>query len=109
VLQAVNGPLASRTVQVFLQPGTDKPTTLNLAPASWTAVAKRSGDTAFARAGRERTFDDFRPRQSGGALRFPPQSKTSRNEQPVFWSQAAVLLKRSKTSSFPPRVSSDNG
>jgi hypothetical protein len=40
-------------------------------------VAERSGDTAFARAGRERTNEDFRPHASGVALRFPPQSKTS--------------------------------
>jgi len=42
-------------------------------------VAERSGDTAFARAGRERTIDNFRPRESGVVLRFPPQSKTLRN------------------------------
>jgi hypothetical protein len=35
-------------------------------------VAERSGDTAFARAERERTFDNFCPRASGVALRFPP-------------------------------------
>jgi hypothetical protein len=39
-------------------------------------VAERSGDTAFARTERERTIDNFRPRESGVALRFPPQSKT---------------------------------
>jgi hypothetical protein len=43
----------------------------------WTAVAKRSGDTAFAREGVERTKEDFRPHESGVALRFPPQSKSA--------------------------------
>jgi hypothetical protein len=47
----------------------------NRSGASWTAVAKRSGDTAFARAENKRTFRDSRPRESGVALRFPPQSK----------------------------------
>jgi hypothetical protein len=52
-------------------------------------VAERSGDTAFARAGRKRIMDNFRPRESGVALppslcygaasRFPPHSKTLRN------------------------------
>jgi hypothetical protein len=37
-------------------------------------VAERSGDTAFARARRERTNENFRPHQSGAALCFPPQS-----------------------------------
>jgi len=52
-------------------------------------VAERSGDTAFARAGRERTVDNFRPRESGvafpsplcfdAASRFLLHYKTSRN------------------------------
>jgi hypothetical protein len=46
------------------------------ARASGTAVAERSGDTAFARAGRERTTDNFHSRESGVALRFPPHAKT---------------------------------
>jgi hypothetical protein len=29
-------------------------------------VAERSGDTAFARAGRQRTQENFRPHESGG-------------------------------------------
>jgi hypothetical protein len=37
-------------------------------------VAARSGDTAFARAGRERTNENFCPLEGGVALRFPPQS-----------------------------------
>jgi hypothetical protein len=41
----------------------------------WTAVAKRSGDTAFERAGRERVIKNLFSRESGVALRFPPQSK----------------------------------
>jgi hypothetical protein len=45
----------------------------------WTAVAEHGGDTAFARAGRERTIGNFRPHE-GGVSRllsgFPPQSKT---------------------------------
>ena len=41
---------------------------MEIARAIWTAVAERSGDTAF-----------FRPNgfQSGVALRFPPQSKNN--------------------------------
>jgi hypothetical protein len=35
---------------------------------------------------------DFRPRESGVALRFPPHSKTSRNLPPVFQNQATVLF-----------------
>jgi hypothetical protein len=64
----------------------------NHAIASWTAVAECSGDTAFVRARRERTIDSFRPRESGVALRFPPQSKTSRNQLPLFQNQATVLF-----------------
>jgi len=44
---------------------------------SWTAVAERSGDTAFARAEPKRTDEVFRPPEGGvaaGAL--PPQSMT---------------------------------
>jgi len=44
--------------------------------ASWTAVAERSDDTAFARAEAERTDKVFRAHESGVALHFPPQSKT---------------------------------
>src|SRR5579862_9626826 len=47
--------------------------------ASWSAPAERSGDGAFARTGREQINEIPRPRESGVALRFPPQSKTSRN------------------------------
>jgi hypothetical protein len=83
--------LKFRAVQEILQPGTDGPAAEH-APASWTAVAERSGDTAFVRTGRERTIDDFLPRESGVALRFPPQSKTSRNEPPLFRNQAVVLF-----------------
>jgi hypothetical protein len=43
---------------------------------SWSAVAERSGDTAFARANAKRTDESFRPHESGVALRFPPQSMT---------------------------------
>jgi hypothetical protein len=45
-------------------------------------VAERSGDTAFTRTERGRTMDNFRPHESGVALRFPPHSKTSRNQLP---------------------------
>jgi hypothetical protein len=44
--------------------------------ASWTAVAERSGDTAFARKKISRTHHHHRAHESGVALRFPPQSKT---------------------------------
>ena len=46
--------------------------------ASWSAPAERSGDGAFARAGRFRINKDFGPGESGVALRFPPQSMTRR-------------------------------
>ena len=39
-------------------------------------MAERSVDTAFARARRERTNENFRPHQSGVALRLPPRSMT---------------------------------
>jgi len=55
------------------------------ARASWTAVAERSGDTAFARAMRYRANQNLCPHESGVALRFPPQSKTSRNLPPMFY------------------------
>jgi len=42
---------------------------------SWSAVAERSGDTAFARARAKRTDERIRPHESGVALRFPPQSR----------------------------------
>jgi hypothetical protein len=42
----------------------------------WTAVAKRSGDTAFARVRAKRTDRSFRPHEGGVALRFPPHSMT---------------------------------
>jgi hypothetical protein len=44
--------------------------------ASWTAVARRSRDTAFVRRDSLRTDGTFRACESGVALRFPPQSKT---------------------------------
>ena len=46
----------------------------------WTAVAERSGDTAFTSRGAVGwlRLDRCAGRQSGVALRFPPQSKTSR-------------------------------
>jgi hypothetical protein len=49
----------------------------------WTAVAERSGDTAFARAGGEQVNENLRPYESGVALRFPPQSKTVLAAQPA--------------------------
>ena len=45
-------------------------------PTSWTAVARRSRDTAFERAKRVRVKTNCRACESGVALRFPPQSKT---------------------------------
>ena len=41
----------------------------------WTAVARRSRDTAFERVGHATAPSRF---QSGAALRFPPHSKTAR-------------------------------
>ena len=64
----------------------------NHATASRNAVKERSGDTAFARAERERAIDNLCSRESGVALRFPPQSKTSRNWPPAFRNQATVLF-----------------
>jgi len=47
------------------------------APASWSAVAKRSGDTAFARTSRLRTPWRLRPRKSAvAAIALPAHSKT---------------------------------
>ena len=60
--------------------------------ASWTAVAERSGDTAFGRKGRRVKFHPDRAGESGVALRFPPQSKTLRTRggamavAPASWS-----------------------
>ena len=48
----------------------------NFPRASWTAVAERSGDTAFGRTKISRIQDDPRACESGVALRFPPQSMT---------------------------------
>ena len=45
-------------------------------PASWTAVARRSRDTAFERAERVRVKTNCHACESGVALRFPPHSKT---------------------------------
>ena len=47
-----------------------------VAAALWSAVAERSGDTAFARPKVTRTIDSRCPRESGVALlrRFPPHS-----------------------------------
>jgi hypothetical protein len=45
--------------------------------ASWSAVAERSGDTAFGRTKNFRVENNFSAVESGVALRFPPQSKTS--------------------------------
>jgi hypothetical protein len=84
-----NGGLSS-AVQKILWQGTDLPTAKPRA-ASWTAVAERSGDTAFARAEHERTMDNFRPHGSGVALRFPLHSKTSRNWPLAFRNHAAVF------------------
>jgi hypothetical protein len=48
----------------------------NKSDASWSAVAERSGDTAFGRMENLRARNDFCALESGVALRFPPQSKT---------------------------------
>ncbi len=48
-----------------------------IAPASWSAVAERSDDTAFPRRTAPAAIDT-RAAESGVALRLPPQSKTSR-------------------------------
>ncbi len=42
--------------------------------AFWTALAERSGDSAFARTKRKRASHPFRAHESGVALRFLPQS-----------------------------------
>ena len=44
--------------------------------ASWTAVAKRSGDTAFGRTRHIELSNHLVRAKSGMALRFPPQSMT---------------------------------
>ena len=44
--------------------------------ASWNAVAERSGDTAFERKKIRWIEKNHRARESGVALRFPPQSMT---------------------------------
>jgi len=67
----------------------------NGAPASWSAVAERSGDTAFARARCEQTIDNFRPHESGVSRLlsgFPPHSKTSRNFSPSFQNRPQFYL-----------------
>jgi hypothetical protein len=46
-----------------------------VAPPFWSAVAKRSDDTAPGRTRACRTKGTLRARESGVALRFPPQSK----------------------------------
>ena len=48
---------------------------------SWSAVAERSGDTAFARTEPVEMFLGCRALESGVALRFPPQSKTLPRER----------------------------
>jgi hypothetical protein len=44
--------------------------------ASWTALAKRSGDSAFGLVNGLRIYEKLRACESGVALRLPPQSKT---------------------------------
>ena len=48
----------------------------NSAEPFWTAVAERSGDTAFARTEIVQHEPPPRPLESGVALRFPPHSMT---------------------------------
>jgi hypothetical protein len=50
----------------------------------WTAVAERSDDTAFERTTRAGIRDARRACQSGGALRFPPQSKGDARQKLLF-------------------------
>ena len=55
-----------------------RPRTRGRAPpgASWSALAERSGDSAFGRRGISLPPETFRAGEGGGALRWPPQSKT---------------------------------
>jgi hypothetical protein len=66
----------------------------NGALASWTAVAKRSGDTAFGRTSGVRTNYIFRAYESGVALRFPPHSKMRPDSPTTVESTEAVLERR---------------
>ena len=51
---------------------------------SWTAVAERSGDTAFERTEDFQFYEALRALESGVALRFPPQSMTHSVMQSFF-------------------------
>jgi len=67
---------------------------------TWTAVAKRSGDTAFERAVRAEISMTSRASKSGVALRFPPQSMTRTGlpnyfTMPIGYAQARNMV-------FPP-------
>src|SRR5580658_5082969 len=76
------------------------------APAFWTAVAKRSGDTAFARAGARRTQIDFvrsqstlpRHRSAGGQPAVsrignpPPASKRPRRTHPFPFGHLSLVI-----------------
>jgi hypothetical protein len=64
---------APRSVRQMKRRERRAPSRLAVAPASWTAPAKRSGDGAFARQDVPENFHT--PGQSGVALRLPPQSK----------------------------------
>ena len=63
-----------------------------VAPRFWTAVAERSGDTAFGRTQTNLNPIIFRPHEGGVALRFPPQSinyqsgDTSKSSGSFNWS-----------------------
>jgi hypothetical protein len=61
----------------------------------WTAPTERSGDGAFVRTGSARINENFCPRESGVALRFPPQSKTlARSTAMLPFYQASELFLR---------------
>jgi hypothetical protein len=57
----------------------------------WSALAERSGDSAFGRAGNVQMMGIFRACESGVALRLPPQSKMS---AVLFGASRLVKLER---------------
>jgi hypothetical protein len=68
---------------------------------SWTAVAERSGDTAFGRAMRMEISTILVRAKSGVALRFPPQSMTRADSRMTF---ARTVPSNFQTIALKPRI-----
>jgi hypothetical protein len=82
---------------------------MTVAPASWSAPAKRSDDGAFAR--QDAPGGSHTPGQSGVALRLPPQSKIAADSSTILFQtmRPASGLSRRDSLKIARRFNAGNG